>query len=72
LHDEKRALCKEMRRCEGIISPIRRFPPEIVGEIFLYFTPALMNDHRFVDEYGNHRDQPCKIPWHLGQICSYW
>lgn len=72
LDDEKRALRDEMHQCQGVLSPIRRIPPEILGEIFLYFAPVLVNDHYFEH---HHRDPGCirtEIPWQLGHICSYW
>ncbi|KAJ6479298.1 hypothetical protein C8R47DRAFT_1286111 [Mycena vitilis] len=46
LVEQEYALLAEMRRCNGVLSPIRRLPPEIVGEILLYFTPSLRSDHR--------------------------
>ncbi|KAJ7766663.1 hypothetical protein B0H16DRAFT_1210759, partial [Mycena metata] len=71
---EQIVLCSEMPQLRGIMSSIRRLPPEIIGEIFLYLTPVLLKG-----DYRNHRaysksDPPpkTKIPWYLGQICRYW
>ncbi|KAJ7029349.1 hypothetical protein C8F04DRAFT_42127 [Mycena alexandri] len=68
---EKKILCFEKHQCRALTSPIRRLPPEIIGEIFIYFTPVL----RFTRDYqSGNPDSPPKvaIPWYLGQICRYW
>ncbi|KAJ7631732.1 hypothetical protein DFH06DRAFT_1479954, partial [Mycena polygramma] len=46
LIEQEYALLAEMHRFKGVMSPIRRLPPEIIGEIFLYFAPSLKKDHR--------------------------
>ncbi|KAJ6501967.1 hypothetical protein C8R45DRAFT_1091879 [Mycena sanguinolenta] len=75
LYDQKRSLRKEIHQCEGVIAPIRRLPPEVLSEIFSYFTPVLAHDHRFDLAEHNYRNTGYMmpdIPWYLGQICSYW
>ncbi|KAJ7154233.1 hypothetical protein C8R46DRAFT_447366 [Mycena filopes] len=71
---EKRVLRLEQRQCIGLMSPIRRLPPEILGEIFLYFTPVLCTDLRTNHQSRSSRSdpRPSEIPWYLGQICQYW
>ncbi|KAJ7622670.1 hypothetical protein DFH06DRAFT_954856, partial [Mycena polygramma] len=63
LIEQEYALLAEMRRCKGVMSPIRRLPPEIVGEILLYFAPSFA--------CGSIMSR-VETPWHLGQICRYW
>ncbi|KAJ7811593.1 hypothetical protein B0H14DRAFT_2182004, partial [Mycena olivaceomarginata] len=62
LRNEEGTLRDEIHDCEGVISPIRRLPPEIIVEIFLYLTPRGYDEPHLASE----------IPWHLGHICSYW
>ncbi|KAJ7766681.1 hypothetical protein B0H16DRAFT_1790991, partial [Mycena metata] len=64
---EKRVLCSETPQLRRVMSPIRRLPPEMIGEIFLYFTPVLKATPRY-EWYPAKTD----IPWYLGQICRYW
>ncbi|KAJ6601628.1 hypothetical protein B0H10DRAFT_1635884, partial [Mycena sp. CBHHK59/15] len=47
----------EIARYTQVLSPVRRLPPEIIGEIFLYFTPKLWKP---------------ELPWKLGHICRRW
>ncbi|KAJ7468683.1 hypothetical protein FB451DRAFT_1256985 [Mycena latifolia] len=56
-------LASQMNLCQSILSPIRRLPPEIIGEIFLHLVPSLPPD-------GRHRR--VEVPWKLGQICRVW
>ncbi|KAF8205578.1 hypothetical protein K438DRAFT_1964010 [Mycena galopus ATCC 62051] len=79
LYSQERGLRDELHQCQGVIAAVRRLPPEIIGEIFLYFAPVLVDDHRFEHcDYGEryfHHDlryMRTKTPWHLGHICSYW
>ncbi|KAJ7656960.1 hypothetical protein DFH06DRAFT_1298134 [Mycena polygramma] len=80
LIEQEYALLAEIRRCKGVMSPIRRLPPEIVGEILLYFAPSLRSDHRvrsrlyYECPHGMPDDgvERVETPWHLGQICRYW
>ncbi|KAJ6479294.1 hypothetical protein C8R47DRAFT_1050735 [Mycena vitilis] len=77
LIEQEYALLAAMHRLKGVVSPVRRLPPEILGEIFLYSTPSLQKDHQLrkgsVYEYpASSTLHRAKIPWHLGQICRYW
>ncbi|KAJ7029360.1 hypothetical protein C8F04DRAFT_42353 [Mycena alexandri] len=75
--DEECDLRAELRLCAGILSLIRRVPPEILAEIFLYFAPVLDVDH-FDARRDPFAEDPmglcmtAEIPWHLGQICRSW
>ncbi|KAJ7154244.1 hypothetical protein C8R46DRAFT_447634 [Mycena filopes] len=66
---EKRMLRLVQDQCLGLMSPIRRLPPEILGEIFLYFTPVLCADLRRSSRFD---PRPSEVPWYLGQVCQYW
>ncbi|KAF7358109.1 F-box domain-containing protein [Mycena venus] len=48
-----------------LISALRRFPPEILAEIFLFCVADVQAD----DEPGIFMNQ---APWVLGQVCGYW
>ncbi|KAJ7766666.1 hypothetical protein B0H16DRAFT_369866 [Mycena metata] len=77
--DEEHDLRAELRLCTGILSLIRRIPPEILAEIFIYFAPVLDVDH-FDARRDPFAEDPlstglcmtAEIPWHLGQICRSW
>ncbi|KAJ7041232.1 hypothetical protein C8F04DRAFT_173183 [Mycena alexandri] len=59
-------LASEISQYDSILSPVRRIPPEIIGEIFLYFTPVMHPD----SESRNH--DRVNLPWKLGHICHLW
>ncbi|KAJ7269537.1 hypothetical protein C8J57DRAFT_1716626 [Mycena rebaudengoi] len=46
----------------AILAPIRRLPPEIVGEIFLYFAPGVPDMYM----------RPTDCPWKLAHVCCLW
>ncbi|KAJ7656965.1 hypothetical protein DFH06DRAFT_1198889 [Mycena polygramma] len=73
LIEKEYALLDELHRYEGVLSPVRRLPPEIVGEI-LYFAPVLESDHGFStrEQYQCTDLGRAEIPWRLGHICRYW
>ncbi|KAJ7353628.1 hypothetical protein DFH08DRAFT_774729 [Mycena albidolilacea] len=54
-------LVAEVNQYSSILSPIRTLPHEIIGEIFLYFSPSMDNTHAQV-----------RLPWKLGHICYRW
>ncbi|KAJ7041337.1 hypothetical protein C8F04DRAFT_1253036 [Mycena alexandri] len=69
LIDAEHVVRAEICLLRGIMSPIRRVPPELVREIFLFLTPSLDV------EYSPH--DPSSIlkvptPWDLGHICRSW
>ncbi|KAF8898033.1 hypothetical protein CPB84DRAFT_1781199 [Gymnopilus junonius] len=49
-----------------VLSPMRRLPTEILGEIFLFATYGHSVQWPFPPEGRN------SMPWVLGQVCSYW
>ncbi|KAJ7269523.1 hypothetical protein C8J57DRAFT_1322216 [Mycena rebaudengoi] len=59
LRQNHEMLISEIGKFEAILSPIRRLPPEIVGEIFIYFAPAL-------------HIKASSCPWKLAHICRLW
>ncbi|KAJ7269522.1 hypothetical protein C8J57DRAFT_1322210 [Mycena rebaudengoi] len=59
LRQNRETLISEIWKFEAILSPIRHLPSEIVGEIFLYFAPAL--------HIG-----ASSCPWKLAHICRLW
>ncbi|KAJ7482207.1 hypothetical protein B0H11DRAFT_2022082 [Mycena galericulata] len=62
LQSQHADLASEITQYQSIISPIRLLPPEIIGEIFLYFIPSLPHPHF----------DRIKLPWKLGHICHLW
>ncbi|KAJ7145785.1 hypothetical protein C8R44DRAFT_2061 [Mycena epipterygia] len=60
-------LASEINQYRSVLAPIRRLPPEIVGEVFLYFVPSLHYDFR--DTTPSRR---VERPWKLGHICRLW
>lgn len=49
---------------QGILSPLRHLPPEILEEIFLqYHVGASVSWPRLLDGHS---------PWTLGRVCSFW
>ncbi|KAJ7628157.1 hypothetical protein DFH06DRAFT_1480589 [Mycena polygramma] len=56
----------EVRSLRGLISPIRRFPPEILSEIFV----LCLSESLTTDSYTS--IDPCQPPFLFGQICSSW
>ncbi|KAJ6479296.1 hypothetical protein C8R47DRAFT_1219226 [Mycena vitilis] len=70
---EEHALLDELHRYRGVLSPVRRLPPEILGEIFLYFAPALKSDHGLSRQQYRCTDLGrARIPWRLGHISRFW
>ncbi|KAJ7685551.1 hypothetical protein DFH06DRAFT_46249 [Mycena polygramma] len=71
LINEEHSLVAKMHQYKGVISPIRRLPPEIIGEIFLHFAPVFGTTH-IPHDSGRRSVSKAEIPWYLGQICRYW
>ncbi|KAJ7468674.1 hypothetical protein FB451DRAFT_962664, partial [Mycena latifolia] len=67
LQSKRADLASEMDRFNSILAPIRQLPPEIIGEIFLYFTPSLHSDYQLTSS-----TQRVELPWKLGHICRLW
>ncbi|KAJ7777600.1 hypothetical protein DFH07DRAFT_876837 [Mycena maculata] len=66
LQSKYAGLAAEIIQYKSTLSPVRRIPPEIIAEIFLYFLPSLVWDEKFP------KLQPSKLPWKLGHICRLW
>ncbi|KAJ7682845.1 hypothetical protein B0H17DRAFT_1075092 [Mycena rosella] len=65
LESKRALLAVDIHRFSGILSPLRRLPPELVEEIFLYFVPAM-----HFDALGNTRR--VVLPWTLAHVCRAW
>ncbi|KAJ7058070.1 hypothetical protein C8F01DRAFT_305952 [Mycena amicta] len=65
LQSRREALVSELFQLQTALAPIRRLPPELLVEIFLYFQPCIprSSDDRW------HRASP---PWRLGLVCRSW
>ncbi|KAF8175598.1 hypothetical protein K438DRAFT_1508275, partial [Mycena galopus ATCC 62051] len=61
LEEEHAGLLTYHHQNTSILSPLRRFPPEILGEIFLQTLPSI---HKIL----NVKDSP----WPLTHVCSRW
>ncbi|KAJ7157293.1 hypothetical protein C8R46DRAFT_1114030 [Mycena filopes] len=61
------SLNQTVLRCQSILSPIRRIPPAILSNIFLFAAPSLQ-EIRDVSWY----DAIEQSPWTLGHICRNW
>ncbi|KAL0957001.1 hypothetical protein HGRIS_003102 [Hohenbuehelia grisea] len=58
-------LKQHVQRCRRVLSPIRRLPPELLSEIFIYCN---INEHRVNTDLLDVR----KCPWTLGRVCGFW
>ncbi|KAF7345523.1 ABC protein [Mycena venus] len=64
---EKRALVSSYRtQNNGILSPLRRMPPEVLGEIFLWTLPTS------TEKLERSKFYLADSPWVLTHICSRW
>ncbi|KAJ6482925.1 hypothetical protein C8R47DRAFT_1133199 [Mycena vitilis] len=66
LRNKHANVASEIARYNNILSPIRRLPTEIVGEIFLHFAPFMHRDSNL----GTYAQ--VKLPWTLGLVCRLW
>ncbi|KAF7345454.1 ABC protein [Mycena venus] len=66
LEEERASLSSYRMRNRSILSPLRRMPPEVLGEIFWWTLPSLASqlDRRGFDTTNS--------PWVLTQISSSW
>ncbi|KAJ7276743.1 hypothetical protein C8J57DRAFT_1583987, partial [Mycena rebaudengoi] len=56
-------LLQSLERYQTILSPIRRLPPEILGEIFTF---------HFICGSSTSYPSSKRAPWLLAQVCSHW
>nr|GAT50962.1 predicted protein [Mycena chlorophos] len=61
LYERRARLCTELEQLKSVLSPIRRVPPDLVGEIFLLLRPSL-----------GPREEGTPIPWALALVCRSW
>ncbi|KAJ7609167.1 hypothetical protein FB45DRAFT_1128074, partial [Roridomyces roridus] len=68
LNQDRSVLARQLRRHEAILSPIRRAPPEILGEIFSWTLPCSFREANLEDcDFDLTRS-----PWVLTHVCSLW
>jgi len=70
-HPQNRVLKNQLRtyenyltRHQSILSPLRRFPPELLYHIFEFFTPS----RSYINTPDNH-SRWSELPWSLSQVC---
>ncbi|KAJ7493753.1 hypothetical protein FB451DRAFT_448654 [Mycena latifolia] len=66
LEDERATLQSFSTQNKAILSPLRRIPPEILGDIFSWTLPSVDDA---LDGRGFHVG---RSPWFLGQVSSRW
>ncbi|KAJ7623724.1 hypothetical protein FB45DRAFT_1061602 [Roridomyces roridus] len=66
LEDERSVLAESHQQHKAIMSPLRRMPPEILANIFLYTLPSSS------EIAHSSESKTTQSPWILGQICSRW
>ncbi|KAJ7483459.1 hypothetical protein FB451DRAFT_1129358 [Mycena latifolia] len=66
LEDKRAALQTFRKQNVAVLSPLRRLPPEVLGEIFSWTLPSI---HDTLPGYGF---DIRRSPWVLGQISSRW
>ncbi|KAF7345515.1 F-box domain-containing protein [Mycena venus] len=66
LEEERVSLSSFRTRNIAILSPLRRVPPEVLGEIFWWTLPSITNEL----DWGKFDISQC--PWVLTQISSRW
>ncbi|KAJ6580773.1 hypothetical protein B0H19DRAFT_892284, partial [Mycena capillaripes] len=68
LEEERASLTNYMARNKAILSPLRRMPPEVLGEIFSWTTPSIV-DHLIMDVSTFAMKAS---PWVLTHISTRW
>ncbi|KAJ7706735.1 hypothetical protein B0H17DRAFT_1001168 [Mycena rosella] len=66
LEDEHILLSRYHAQNQAIISPLRRMPPEVLGDIFSWTLPSVR------DALERLRFDMSHSPWVLAQVCSRW
>ncbi|KAJ6580786.1 hypothetical protein B0H19DRAFT_894069, partial [Mycena capillaripes] len=67
LEDERTLLSSYRTQNTAILSPLRRLPPEVLGEIFSWTMPSV-NDALDLGRF----DTGANSPWVLTRVCSRW
>ncbi|KAJ7058057.1 von Willebrand factor type A domain-containing protein [Mycena amicta] len=65
LQSRHATLVSELLQLQTALAPIRRLPPEILAEIFLYFQP-------YMPPIADERWSGIEPPWMLGLVCRSW
>src|ERR1700761_2942794 len=66
LEEERIKIRTRLKHNRAILSPLRRMPPEVLAEVFLWsLPPGYVNSNRG-------RYDVKDSPWVLTHICSYW
>ncbi|KAJ7670145.1 hypothetical protein DFH06DRAFT_1180096 [Mycena polygramma] len=60
---ERDAWAERVQQYDAVLSPLRRVPPELIGEVFSWTLPCIRRVH------GTTVDA---APWYLGQISRAW
>ncbi|KAJ7602684.1 hypothetical protein DFH06DRAFT_1023556, partial [Mycena polygramma] len=63
LQEERASLTSYRTRNRGILSPLRKMPPEVLGEIFLLAVPT---------EKAPWPRRVTDSPWYLTHVSSHW
>ncbi|KAJ7113985.1 hypothetical protein C8R44DRAFT_560379, partial [Mycena epipterygia] len=66
LEEEHASLASYYTQNKGILSPLRRMPPEVLAEIFSWTLPWVH------DAMGRWRFDAKSCPWVLTHICGRW
>ena len=61
----------EFEKCEAVLSPLRRLPPEIIREIFTYLYDPSPSDPR-VESHHLRRPRLQDMPWVVSWVCRLW
>ncbi|KAJ7113998.1 hypothetical protein C8R44DRAFT_229803 [Mycena epipterygia] len=67
LEEERGPLATYYAQNKAILSPLRRMPPEVLGEIFSWTLPTLRTAR-----HPRRRRDFTDSPWVLAQVCSRW
>ncbi|PPQ69269.1 hypothetical protein CVT24_000075 [Panaeolus cyanescens] len=67
LESARQVLSNEANLYQGVLSAVRRLPPELVQEIFL-----VAAEGESMTWPRRPQDPGYSMPWKLGRICSYW
>ncbi|KAF8122643.1 hypothetical protein K438DRAFT_1483234, partial [Mycena galopus ATCC 62051] len=66
LADEHTQLLSYCNKNRGIISPLRRMPPELLQEIFSWTVPLAQ------DSRNGAQTSITESPWNLSHVCKLW
>ncbi|KAJ7649063.1 hypothetical protein DFH06DRAFT_1332085 [Mycena polygramma] len=60
-------LRQAVKSYKAVVSPIRRVPPEILGEIFSYLVPSHFSEISQIEQIVVDH-----APWSITRVCSHW